>query len=153
MNNIGTKLQTLAGGQMHQVNEAIDHIRGALIAFGIAKVKEFLSTSVPGLEQHLAQAMGSHHQAEDTSHSESAQQWSGNRAGSQHGGNPGTGGGSSDYRSGTQNYSGSSSSYGTGSSVREGNSGPSAASNTGRASEADDYAGVGSGSSVPRQTP
>jgi len=29
VSNLGNKLQSLAGGQMHQVNEAVDHIRGA----------------------------------------------------------------------------------------------------------------------------
>lgn len=143
MSNIGNKLQTLAGGQMHQVNEAIDHIRGALIAFGISKVKEFLSQSVPGLQQHLAEMGGQQH----GSTAGSSPQTYGSASGMSGSGS------SADYRSGSQQSSGSQSSYGTGSSMQGGNSGSSATTNTGKPSEADEYAGVGRGSSNPRQTP
>ncbi len=33
--------------------EALDKIKGALIAFGTVKAKEFLSNAMPGIEQHL----------------------------------------------------------------------------------------------------
>ncbi|MDZ4801117.1 MAG: hypothetical protein SGI92_23410 [Bryobacteraceae bacterium] len=39
--------------QMHQVGEALEHIKGAMIAFGISKTKELLAQAVPGLENHL----------------------------------------------------------------------------------------------------
>jgi len=33
--------------------EALDKIKGALIAFGMVKAKDFLSNALPGIEQHL----------------------------------------------------------------------------------------------------
>lgn len=47
---------TLLGAHMSQVSEAMDHMKGALVAFGISKMKEFLSQAVPGLDQHLGEA-------------------------------------------------------------------------------------------------
>jgi len=155
--NLTSKLQTLAGGQIHQVNEAFDHIRGALIAFGISKVKEFLSQSVPGLEQHLGHLGGNSHKDQQPKPGSSTSYSTGSSAPTS-----GVGGnsGASDYRSGAQNYSGGSSSQGTGStgqtgnSSQPGNSGPSATTtNTGRVSEADEYAGAGTRGSTPRPTP
>ncbi len=169
---VAKQLSSLAGPQMHQVHEAWDHIRGALIAFGISKAKEFLSQAVPGIEQHLAHMGGGEHNGQNSrersnfSSSGSYGTGSGNtgsssqsygETGSQSSGS-GTGGGASDYRAGTQNYTGGSTSYGTGSSTQGGNSGPSSTSNagttnSGRASEADEYAGVSTGSPAsPRNT-
>jgi hypothetical protein len=42
--------------ERRHVSETIDHIKAALIAFGIAKAKEFMSNAIPGLEQHLSEA-------------------------------------------------------------------------------------------------
>jgi len=106
-------------------------------------VKEFLSQSVPGLEQHLGNLTGSSSQNQPSSGTGSSSQ---------------TPTGASDYRSGSQNYGSGSGSYGTGSagqtgnpgqSAQPGNTGPSA-TNTGRASEADEYAGAGTRGSNPR---
>ena len=36
-----------------QATEAMDKIKGALIAFGTMKAKEFLAQAIPGIEQHL----------------------------------------------------------------------------------------------------
>jgi len=41
------------GNHSHEITSAIDQFKGALIAFGIGKVKEFLSDAVPGLADHL----------------------------------------------------------------------------------------------------
>jgi len=40
-------------GHMKDVTNAVDEVKGALVAFGIAKMKEFLGEAVPGLRQHL----------------------------------------------------------------------------------------------------
>lgn len=40
----------------HQVTDTVDDVRAALIAFGIAKAREFLTQSLPGFEQHLNEA-------------------------------------------------------------------------------------------------
>ncbi len=39
-------------------SETIDKIKAALIAFGTVKAKDFLASTVPGLEQHLDTLMG-----------------------------------------------------------------------------------------------
>jgi len=41
------------GNHSNEITSAIDQFKGALIAFGIGKVKEFLSDAVPGLGDHL----------------------------------------------------------------------------------------------------
>ncbi|MBC8168044.1 MAG: hypothetical protein H7Y20_19525 [Bryobacteraceae bacterium] len=43
----------MSSPHMQQVTEAFDSVKGALVAFGISKMKEFLSTAVPGLDRHL----------------------------------------------------------------------------------------------------
>jgi hypothetical protein len=42
--------------QMRQISETMDHIKAALIAFGISKAKEFISQAIPGLDPHLQEA-------------------------------------------------------------------------------------------------
>jgi hypothetical protein len=42
--------------ERRHVSETMDHIKAALIGFGIAKAKEFLSQAIPGLDQHLSDA-------------------------------------------------------------------------------------------------
>lgn len=42
-----------ASGHMKEVTNAVDEVKGALVAFGIAKMKEFLGEAVPGLRPHL----------------------------------------------------------------------------------------------------
>jgi hypothetical protein len=42
--------------QRRHVTESIDHVKAALIAFGIAKAKEFINQAIPGLEPHLTEA-------------------------------------------------------------------------------------------------
>jgi hypothetical protein len=39
--------------QRRRAVEALDHIKAALIAFGIAKSKEFLAQALPGFQEHL----------------------------------------------------------------------------------------------------
>jgi hypothetical protein len=46
--------------QMSEISRTMDHVKTALIAFGIAKAKEFLSQAVPGLEHHLSEAEHKH---------------------------------------------------------------------------------------------
>lgn len=41
------------GRHRQEVFQAMDAVKGAMIAFGISKAKEFLSQAVPGLEQHI----------------------------------------------------------------------------------------------------
>jgi len=116
------KSSLMSSGQMHQVTEALDQIKGALVAFGIAKAREFLSNAVPGLEHHFSDPGTSARYRPQREERQSK---------------PYSTGSSADYRSGSQNYPGEQTSYGT--------------TNTGRASEADEYAGVGS--STPSSTP
>lgn len=42
--------------QLRQVSETLDQVKAALIGFGIAKAKEFISQAIPGLETHLSEA-------------------------------------------------------------------------------------------------
>jgi hypothetical protein len=42
--------------QLRQVSETLDHVKAALIGFGISKAKEFLSQAIPGLDTHLNDA-------------------------------------------------------------------------------------------------
>lgn len=42
--------------QKTRINETVDHMKAALIAFGISKAKEFVSQVIPGFEQHLEEA-------------------------------------------------------------------------------------------------
>ena len=42
--------------QLRQVSETLDHVKAALVAFGISKAKEFLSHAIPGLDTHLSEA-------------------------------------------------------------------------------------------------
>jgi len=50
-----------------QASETIDKIKAALIAFGTAKAKEFLSQAVPGLEHHLGDFGFGNQEAEPSS--------------------------------------------------------------------------------------
>jgi hypothetical protein len=42
--------------ERRHVSETFDHIKAALIGFGVAKAKEFLNQAIPGLEPHLSEA-------------------------------------------------------------------------------------------------
>jgi hypothetical protein len=42
--------------QRNKASETIDHIKAALIAFGITKAKEFLNQAIPGFDSHLQEA-------------------------------------------------------------------------------------------------
>lgn len=46
--------------EWNQVSETMEHIKAALIAFGMAKAKEFLGQAIPGIEQHLSEAEKKH---------------------------------------------------------------------------------------------
>lgn len=52
----GHHIGSVTAAQRHEVSATFDYIKAALIAFGIAKAKEFLSQAIPGLESHLADA-------------------------------------------------------------------------------------------------
>jgi hypothetical protein len=57
--------------QWQQVSQTMDHIKDALIAFGMAKAKEFLRQAVPGIDQHLSDAERKH---QEHGHQQSWQQ-------------------------------------------------------------------------------
>jgi len=59
--------------QWNQVSQTMEHIKGALIAFGMAKAKEFLGQAIPGIDQHLSEAEKKH---QSQSHSDPGQQGS-----------------------------------------------------------------------------
>jgi hypothetical protein len=42
--------------QWGEVSQTLDHIKTALISFGISKAKEFLGQAVPGIDHHLSEA-------------------------------------------------------------------------------------------------
>ena len=46
----------VTSAQRRQISETMDHVKAALIAFGIAKAKEFLNQAIPGLDTHLSDA-------------------------------------------------------------------------------------------------
>jgi hypothetical protein len=45
-----------ASPQWQQVSQTMEHIKDALIAFGMAKAKDFLCQAVPGIDRHLSEA-------------------------------------------------------------------------------------------------
>jgi hypothetical protein len=53
--------------QRQHVIETFDQIKAALIAFGVAKAKEFLNQAIPGLEPHLSDAQERSRQHSGTS--------------------------------------------------------------------------------------
>jgi len=46
--------------QWNEVSQTMDHIKTALISFGMAKAKEFLGQAIPGIDQHLSEAEKRH---------------------------------------------------------------------------------------------
>jgi len=62
--------------QWNQVSQTMEHIKGALIAFGMAKAKEFLGQAIPGIDQHLSEAEKKHQSQghSDTGHQGSKSQ-------------------------------------------------------------------------------
>lgn len=42
--------------QRQQITETMEHMKAALIGFGIAKAKEFMCQAIPGFDQHLSEA-------------------------------------------------------------------------------------------------
>lgn len=46
--------------QRSEVSETMEHIKAALIGFGISKAKEFLTQAVPGIDHHLSEAERKH---------------------------------------------------------------------------------------------
>ena len=46
--------------QRQQVSQTMEHMKAALIGFGIAKAKEFMSQAIPGFEHHLNEAQQKH---------------------------------------------------------------------------------------------
>jgi len=147
-----------------QISETLEQVKGALIAFGIAKAKEFLAEAVPGLEEHLGNLAGNQQSASQRFSGQSSNQPSQGQSGQQSGSSgsrqsgpgsaegttSGTGTGPNDYRSGSQGVS----NQGTG------NTGFSGASNSGSSNrpsgspsrEQDQFAGAGSGRN-PSTTP
>jgi len=148
-----------------QISETLEQVKGALIAFGIAKAKEFLAQAVPGLEEHLGNLAGNQQSASQRFSGQSSNQASQGQSGHQYGSSGsrqsgqasaqgttsgGTGTGPNDYRSGSQGVS----NQGTG------NTGFSGAGNPGStnqpsgtaAREQDQFASAGSGRN-PSTTP
>jgi hypothetical protein len=58
----------MMAAQRQQISETMEHIKAALIGFGIAKAKEFMSQAIPGFDHHLTEAEHKHRQQ----HSQSA---------------------------------------------------------------------------------
>lgn len=46
----------LMAAQRHEVSETLDHVKAALVGFGIAKAKDFMCHAIPGFDQHLSEA-------------------------------------------------------------------------------------------------
>jgi len=121
-----------------------------MIAFGIAKVKDFLSQAVPGLEQHLgAMAQGGNRTEDDRHQSERfSGQYSGSGSARQNTGQTNTGTnepGSNDYRASSQNYPSERTSYGAGT--------PGQTSNPNRGSASDYWSGSSGQTEASGKTP
>jgi len=69
----GSQSSRSASNQWNHVSETMDHIKTALIAFGMAKAKEFLGQAIPGIDQHLSEAAKKH---QDQSHKQGSHQGS-----------------------------------------------------------------------------
>jgi len=98
---------------MKQISETLDHVKGALIAFGITKAKEFLAQAVPGLEQHLGDlGGGGHHDSSQHFSGQGSSAGSQGRSSQQYGSGSGQTSGQ-----GSQSYGGqgTGSGYGSGS--------------------------------------
>jgi hypothetical protein len=54
----------MSSNHMSEISRTLEHVKTALISFGIAKAKEFLSQAVPGLDQHLSDAERRSHRHE-----------------------------------------------------------------------------------------
>jgi hypothetical protein len=46
----------LMAQQRQQISETMEHVKAALIGFGIAKAKDFMCQAIPGFDQHLSDA-------------------------------------------------------------------------------------------------
>jgi hypothetical protein len=44
-----------------KVTDTLEQVKGAVIAFGIAKAKDFLKEAIPGFSDHLSHAEQQHH--------------------------------------------------------------------------------------------
>jgi len=103
------RLKTSSWGDsphMRQITETLDQVKGALVTFGIAKAKEFLAQSIPGLEEHLgsfAQA-SQRHDVRDAQEAPS-QSFGNMREQTRQTPGSGTGTGAGDHRSGSRGYS------------------------------------------------
>jgi hypothetical protein len=85
--------------QKSRIHETVDHVKAALIAFGISKAKEFLTTAIPGFDQHMDEAERSrreHHQNMSNTRQEYGQEFRSHTEGSGYRSGYGS---ASDYRS------------------------------------------------------
>jgi len=178
----GTLSNLMNSGHFREVTEALDHIKGALVAFGIAKAKEFLAQSVPGLEQHLGMGQqdssGSNRQGSGAQGFSGAGDYGSGSDASRQSTGSGSQSGYSDYRSGSQmpgttgSTGGGAGRYGTtgsgttgsgttgsgtgtsGSDYWSGQQGREQNSSSGEKSGTDDFAGAGTGTGrTPGQNP
>jgi hypothetical protein len=62
--------------QRHEVAETLEHVKAALVGFGIAKAKEFMCQAIPGFDQHLSEAEQKH-RSQRHDHAGSGQQGAG----------------------------------------------------------------------------
>ena len=46
----------MMAAQRQQISETMEHMKAALIGFGIAKAKDFMCHAIPGFDQHLSEA-------------------------------------------------------------------------------------------------
>lgn len=70
----------MMAAQRQQISETMEHIKAALIGFGIAKAKEFMSQAIPGFDHHLTEAEQKHRQQQSQSGGFSAESGSGRSA-------------------------------------------------------------------------
>jgi len=92
-----------------KASDTLEHIKGALIGFATAKVKEFMTEALPGFNQHLDEAERRHNELNSSSgqHSSSGSQENfsgGSQPGYSGSGQSGySGGGQQNFSSGQQN--------------------------------------------------
>jgi hypothetical protein len=50
----------MLAAQRQQVSETLEHVKAALVGFGIAKAREFMCLAIPGFEPHLCEVEQKH---------------------------------------------------------------------------------------------
>lgn len=112
----------MMAAQRQQISQTMDHVKAALVGFGIAKAKEFMCQAIPGFDLHLSEAQQKHtsqgsDQGRFTGESGPGEQSGAWESGSYKSGGPGDSGGVSNAGSSSTGYTGYRGSHGSGEPV------------------------------------